>query len=134
MYFLNPWGPSWWSHLLFVTNQQTNTRNWNFQILSRNQTPHNWNVAKVNYIRWREKLHGKSYFGWYEREKRFVFCFLWTILNPIHLVSPSSFAHYELCKAPLHFFLCIFWSFIELKKCCSLISQWCHNNNNFHNW
>jgi len=83
--------------------------------------------------RWREKLHEKSYRGWYEREKRLVFCFLWSILNLILLVSPSSFIHYQLCKTPLHFFLCIFWSFTRLKKCCSLTSQWCRNNNNLHN-
>jgi hypothetical protein len=76
-------------------------------------------------------LHEKSYLGWYEREKRLVFCFLWTILNLILLVSPSSFTHYQLCKTPSHFFLCIFWSFTVLKKCCSLTSQRCHNNNNF---
>jgi hypothetical protein len=123
----------WSHHLLFVANQQTNIRNWNFQTSSSDQTLDNWYVAKVNYRRWRKKLHGKSYLRWYEREKRFVFCFLWTILNLIHLVSPSSFTHNQLCKTPLHFFLCIFWSFNRLKKCCSLTSKWCCNNNNLHN-
>jgi hypothetical protein len=104
---------SCWSHILFVVNQQTNTKNWNFQTLFTHQTLCNWYVAKVNYRRWREKLHENSYILWYEREKRFVFCFLWTILNLTLLVSPSSFTHYQLCKAPSHFFhvhiLVLYW-------------------------
>ncbi len=40
---------------------------------------------------------------------------------------------YPICKASLHFFLCIFWSLSELKRFCLLMSQWCHKNNSLHN-
>jgi hypothetical protein len=31
-------------------------------------------------------------------------------------------------KTSLHFFFCIFWSFIGWKKSCSLTLEWCHRN------
>jgi len=56
--------------------------------------------------------------------------FCWVL---IEFILMRLIEHCTQHKVSLHFFFCILWSFVGLKKSCPLTSQWCQKKNNLHN-